>query len=107
MIVGHLVKTPFPYFNILQVPLALAVFDSAGPFFGLWSSILGADLSSQVAFVFVSLGLAVGIYGSFVHDVITTICDYIDIWCLTIKHPHVEEAQATAREGVAVAKKAQ
>lgn len=41
------------------------------------------------------------------HDVITTICDYIDIWCLTIKHPHVEEAQATAREGVAVAKKAQ
>lgn len=66
MIVGHLVKTPFPYFNILQVPLALAVIDSAGPFFGLWSSILGADLSSQVAFVFVSLGLAVGIYGSFV-----------------------------------------
>ncbi|ODM18471.1 hypothetical protein SI65_06342 [Aspergillus cristatus] len=107
MIVGHLVKAPFPYFNILQVPLALAVFDSAGPFFGLWSSVLGADLSSQVAFVFVSLGLAVGVYGSFVHDVITTICDYIDIWCLTIKHPHVEEAQATVREGVAVAKKAQ
>ena len=124
MIVGHLVKAPFPYFNILQVPLALVVLDSAGPFFGLWSSVLGANLSSQVAFVFVSLGLAVGVYGSFVvclngsinlrtktnvsqHDVITTICDYIDIWCLTIKHPHVEEMQATAREGVAVAKKAQ
>lgn len=24
---------------------------------------------------------------------ITTICDYIDIWCLTIKHPYVEETE--------------
>lgn len=24
---------------------------------------------------------------------ITTICDYIDIWCLTIKYPYVEEAE--------------
>lgn len=23
--------------------------------------------------------------------VIVTICDYLDIWCLTIKHPYVEE----------------
>lgn len=28
------------------------------------------------------------------HDIITTICDYIDIWCLTIKHPHVEVVAA-------------
>lgn len=26
-------------------------------------------------------------------DVITTICDYIDIWCLTIKYPYVEETE--------------
>lgn len=24
---------------------------------------------------------------------ITTICDYNDIWCLTIKHPFVEETE--------------
>lgn len=23
-------------------------------------------------------------------DVIVTICDYLDIWCLTIKHPYNE-----------------
>ena len=23
----------------------------------------------------------------------TTICDYIDIWCLTIKYPYVEETE--------------
>lgn len=66
MIVGHLVKAPFPYFNILMVPLTLALFDSAGPFFGLWPSALGIGSSAQVAFVLVSLGLAAGVYGSFV-----------------------------------------
>lgn len=66
MIVGHLVKTSFPYFDILLIPLALAVVDSAGPFFNLWPSVLGAGSTGQVAFVYVSLGLSVGIYGSFV-----------------------------------------
>lgn len=28
------------------------------------------------------------------HDVITTICDYLDIWCLTIKHPYNEEKES-------------
>jgi ethanolaminephosphotransferase len=89
MIVAHLVKARFPYQNILILPLAGAVIDSVGPKLGLWPSALGDDIY-QVAFVFLSLGLALGVYGSFVHDVITTICDYLDIWCLTIKHPYVE-----------------
>lgn len=89
MIVRHLVKDKFPYKNVLLIPLAWAVVDSLGPVTGLWSSALGDD-TYQVAFVFLMLGLAVGVYGSFVHDVITTICDYLDIWCLTIKHPYVE-----------------
>lgn len=89
MIVRHLVKDRFPYKNILILPLAWAVFDSLGPKLGLWPSALGDDIY-QVAFVFMMTGLALGVYGSFVHDVITTICDYLDIWCLTIKHPHVE-----------------
>lgn len=65
MIVGHLVKGGFPYFNILMCPLAIGVFDSLGPMFGLWSSALG-DGIRPVVLVFVSLGLAVGVYGSFV-----------------------------------------
>jgi ethanolaminephosphotransferase len=92
MIVAHLVKARFPYQNVLVVPLALAVVDSLGPRLGLWPSALGSDIY-QVAFVFLCLGLSLGVYGSFVHDVITTICDYLDIWCLTIKHPYVEGKQ--------------
>ena len=52
-----------------------------------WPSALG-DNVYQVAFVFSCLGLAVGVYGSFVVDVIFAICDYLDIWCLTIKYPY-------------------
>lgn len=31
---------------------------------------------------------------------ITTICDHLDIWCLTIKHPYVEETER--KDGAAI-----
>lgn len=66
MIVGHLVKSGFPYQNVLLYPLALGVLDSAGALVGLWETpVLGYGVG-QVAFVFICLGLAVGVYGSFV-----------------------------------------
>ena len=98
MITAHLVQLDFPYTNVLTLPLAWGVVDSLGPWLqrqdhGIawlgWPSALG-DGVYQVAFMFSLLGLAVGVYGSFVVDVIVTICDYLDIWCLTIKHPWVE-----------------
>ncbi|XHG09317.1 hypothetical protein AWENTII_012386 [Aspergillus wentii] len=104
MIVAHLIKGEFPYINILLGPLAFGVFDSAGPLLGLWPSLIGNG-ACQVGFVFVCLGLAIGVYGSFVYDVITTICDYIDIWCLTIKHPHVEEKPKISGQADGVSKK--
>ncbi|PNH61057.1 hypothetical protein VD0002_g6685 [Verticillium dahliae] len=95
MITAHLVKLPFPYWNVLVIPVAFGVLDSLGPQllarglpFG-WPSALG-DGVYQVSYMFLMLGMAVGVYGSFVVDVIVTICDYLDIWCLTIKHPYVE-----------------
>lgn len=94
IIVAHLLQGPFPYHNILLLPLFCGVVDSAGPWLqnhiGIgWPSALG-DGMYQVAFLFLSLGLAVGVYGSFVVDVIFAICDYLDIWCLTIKHVRVD-----------------
>ncbi|PHH80564.1 hypothetical protein CDD82_1669 [Ophiocordyceps australis] len=96
IITAHLVKMRFPYSNVLGLPLAFGVIDSLGPYFqhhiGLgWPSALG-DGVYQVAFLFLMLGAALGVYGSFVVDVIVTICDYLDIWCLTIKHHHHEAA---------------
>ncbi|KAK0609373.1 CDP-alcohol phosphatidyltransferase-domain-containing protein [Bombardia bombarda] len=101
IITAHLVKLDFPYWNVLVIPLSLGVIDSMGPvllqqyapipWLG-WPSALG-DGVYQVAFMFSMFGMAIGVYGSFVVDVIITICDYLDIWCLTIKHPYVEEQQ--------------
>ena len=97
IITAHLVKLRFPYWNVLGIPLGFAVVDSLGPFLqqhiGVgWPSGLG-DGVYQVAYMFMMLGMAVGVYGSFVVDVIVTICDYLDIWCLTIKHPKANGGQ--------------
>ncbi|WPH01763.1 Hypothetical protein R9X50_00461500 [Acrodontium crateriforme] len=91
MITAHVTKSRFPYQNILALPLIYGVIDSIGPHmrqhlgFG-WPSALGQGVY-QVAFVFTCLGFAVGVYGSFVVDVIVSICDFLDIWCLSIKYP--------------------
>jgi len=99
MITAHLTKSPFPYQNVMILPLVGGIVDALGPVlkertagtFG-WPSALG-DGTYQVAFMFTCLGIAIGIYGSFVVDVIVTICDYLDIWCLRIKHPYKGEEQ--------------
>lgn len=94
IIIAHITKSPvFPYTNSLITPLGLAVVDSIGPKLGLWPSVLGSS-TYQIAFMFACLGLSIGVYGSFVYDCITTICDYLDIWCLTIKHPKNQQEEA-------------
>ncbi|SMQ56168.1 unnamed protein product [Zymoseptoria tritici ST99CH_3D7] len=95
MITAHLTKSSFPYHNVIVLPLVYGVLDSLGPVlqrnvghWAGWPSSLGEG-TYQVAFMFTCLGLAVGVHGSFVLDVIVSICDYLDIWCLTIKHENV------------------
>ena len=66
IIIKHLTKDgKFPMYNILTLPLGLAVLDSMGPWTGLWPSALGGG-TYQIAFLFSCVGLGVGVYGSFV-----------------------------------------
>jgi ethanolaminephosphotransferase len=70
IITAHLVGLPFPYYNVLILPLAYGVFDSLGPWLqqhiGIgWPSALG-DGVYQVAYLFCMLGIGIGVYGSFV-----------------------------------------
>jgi ethanolaminephosphotransferase len=65
MIVAHLLKKEFPMGNVLIWPLAVATLDGLGPNLGLWPSALGDDIY-QIAFAFMALGMAIGVYGSFV-----------------------------------------
>lgn len=96
IITAHLVHLRFPYWNVLGLLLFFGVTDSMGPVFQMylgfgWPSALGNDVY-QVAYMFLMSGVALGVYGSFVVDVIVTICDYLDIWCLTIKHHYVQSS---------------
>lgn len=77
IITAHLVLLDFPYYNVLVLPLAYGVLDSLGPFLqqhiGVgWPSALGDDIY-QVAYMFCMLGMAIGVYGSFV------VSDYSDL----------------------------
>jgi len=66
IIIAHLTQdSRFPMSNVLVVPLGFAALDSLGPLSGLWPSVLGSG-TYQIAFVFMCMGLAVGVYGSFV-----------------------------------------
>lgn len=71
-------------YNVLTIPLALAVVDSVGPMLGLWPSALGYS-TYQIAFLFSCVGLGVGVYGSFV--VSTT-------YALLQDQPEFEQAMA-------------
>lgn len=90
IIIAHLTKSRFPYTNILLLPLFFGVVDSLLPLFGVPSA-LGPEY--QVAFVFLCFGFGIGVYGTFCYDCVITICDYLDIYCLTIKHPKVEDTK--------------
>lgn len=86
MIVAHLAKLKeFPRYNILSLPLGLAVFDSLGPTLGLWPSVLG-DGTYQIAFVFSCLGLAVGVYGSFVVSVLRSTALLLLLTCSIVRY---------------------
>lgn len=93
---GALDKIPLPYFNVLLLPILAGTLDALGLFLeaklGLrWLSVLGG-VPDTVAYVLACLGLSIGVYGSFVVDIITNLCDYLDIWCLSIRHPYIPHA---------------
>jgi len=76
IIVSHLTMGPFPFFNILLLPIFAGMADAAGPFLreytgGIigWPSALG-DGPYEVAYVFLCMGLASGVYGSFVVSIL-------------------------------------
>lgn len=79
MITAHLVQAKFPYKNILLLPLALGVGDSLALRFGLWPSVLGGG-ANQIVFVYVCLGFALGVYGSFVVSDSVVIVPYCNSW---------------------------
>lgn len=101
IITAHLVHAPYPYTNVLFIPMIFGIVDALAPrLVPGWKSALG-DGQYVVGYMFLCLGLCLGVHGSFVVDVIMNICEYLDIWCLTIKH-RKDLGDGAAKEKVAV-----
>jgi len=83
IIIGHVAKKDFPYWNILFLPLFLGLADVyITPHFREEPYISGEYVLGTVLMAF---GLSLGVYGGFVIDCIFTMCDYLDMNCLTVK----------------------
>lgn len=80
MITAHLTKSAFPYGNILLVPAYLSILDSLAVLCGVLDAPV---LQDHAALTYAALGLAIGVYGSFVVSKTCSVCRCL-VWCRVI-----------------------
>lgn len=83
IITAHVTSQKFPITNVLMAyPTLAMLIQLVGT--GLW----GWDSTqTTTTLVWIGFGASFGVYGFFVAELITEITGYLDIYCLTIKHP--------------------
>jgi len=105
IIIGHVAKKDFPYWNITFLPLLVGLADVyITPYFRRYSLLRWCRwlisrepyISGEYVLgsVLMAFGLSLGVYGGFVMDCIFTMCDYLDINCLTVK----KKKQVTSKQ---------
>lgn len=90
IILHHLTRQPFPYFTVMLVPLVGGAIIANMPLVGLPSIEPATELwylRGYFVFAFVA-------YSSWALKVINTICEFLDINCLTIKQREAENREA-------------
>jgi ethanolaminephosphotransferase len=94
IILAHLTKQPFPYWTVMLWPLVGgALLFGIIPALGLPRLSAGAELwYLRLYFVFAAV-----VYGRWAHLVITSICNYLGINCLTIPSSKLKEVDLDRR----------
>lgn len=96
IILNHLTRQPFPYWTVMLLPLVGGAFLSNAERFGFQPISAAFEHTYLIAyFVF-----ALAVYGNWAWKVITTICAFLDINCLTIKSKKDQEGARNFREGL-------
>lgn len=86
IILAHLTRQPFPYWTIMLVPLVVGAAAINLPFFGYPAVTAATELwYLRAYFVF-----ALVVYSRWAVLVISSICDYLEINCLTITPPKIK-----------------
>ncbi|KAJ1959289.1 hypothetical protein GGI12_004413 [Dipsacomyces acuminosporus] len=86
VIVAHVTGAPFPKLNRMHIPIFLGTINAITPYVGLTKVF---DGQNEVYLVWACLIYTAAQYAHFAVEVIDTICHYLDINCLTIKHQAV------------------
>ncbi|KAI9598153.1 ethanolaminephosphotransferase [Syncephalis fuscata] len=82
IILAHVVKSSFPFFNITQIPLLFGSLNALLPLFNMKPII---SFTHETTYLYASLALVGATYAYFCKAVIRDICNYLDINCLSIK----------------------
>lgn len=80
VILAHLTRQPFPYWTVLIVPLVGGAVLTNLPRLGL----PGPSPRQELAYMWAYLAFAIVVYARWALLVITSICNYLGIQCLTI-----------------------
>lgn len=96
LIVSHVVQAPeiFPWWHILMIWSLFGCVDANLPHWtdGRMQSIVQKGDAQTVGFVWVSVAVALAVYGYFVTDVILDVCDFCDI---SASHPSPDVGRET------------
>ncbi|KAJ2055905.1 hypothetical protein GGI17_006463 [Coemansia sp. S146] len=87
VIVAHVTGAPFPKLNRMHVPIFFGTANAIAPMLGLAKMF---DGENEVVLIWICLAYTALQYAHFALEVINTICAYLDINCLTIKHKKAE-----------------
>ncbi|ORY04428.1 Choline/ethanolaminephosphotransferase [Basidiobolus meristosporus CBS 931.73] len=85
IILAHVTKAPFPFFHRVYLPLILGSLNASLPAYFNWNSLF--PMEYEYHYVLLALVYSIVIYAHFAISVIHEVCEYFDIWCLSIKHP--------------------
>ncbi|KAI9506981.1 hypothetical protein GGI25_006123 [Coemansia spiralis] len=83
VIVAHVTGAPFPKLNRMHIPIFFGTTNAIAPHIGLTKMF---DGQNELILIWLCLGYTAIQYAHFALEVINTICTYLDINCLTIKH---------------------
>ncbi|WFD26101.1 ethanolaminephosphotransferase [Malassezia nana] len=83
VILAHVCRTPYPYWNVLLIPTLVLAIDAHLP-----QPLLQGSPEALTNAVYGSLALSLGVYAYFVWDVITFICKETGKPCFRVAHAH-------------------
>jgi len=102
IILAHLTRQPFPYWTVMLVPLIGGALLVNHPYFTITGTTIGpVSANVELWYLRAYFVFALVVYSKWAHLVITSICDFLGINCLTIPKKPVNNEKSPRTNGSA------